>query len=149
MANTEEILRLVVDRLEQDWHAAPVGVRKSPTLAELAMLQARCAAFIINVEGLRHMVSEELFTQELPKLCKKFNAKYPTKAIEAQTLISSIKGKLEKSAQTDHGLYIDPKLQYLFTDTYIQKLTQKDAAAPAQIDYKALAKEHGGELVEQ
>jgi hypothetical protein len=77
-----------------------------------------------------------------------FNKKYPTMAIDADALIKSITGKLEKSAQTENGLYIDPKLRYLFTDTYIEKLTQKDKPAPAKVDYKALAQQHGGELAE-
>lgn len=87
MANTEDTLTLLVDRLEQDWLAAPVGVRKSPTLADLATLQARCAAYIINLEGLRQIVSEEIFTQELPKLEKKFKAKYPPKRLGTQLLL--------------------------------------------------------------
>jgi hypothetical protein len=61
----------------------------------------------------------------------KFNKKYPTMAIDADSLIKSISGKMEKSAQADHGLYIDPKLRYLFTDTYIEKLTQKEKSTPA------------------
>jgi hypothetical protein len=59
----------------------------------------------------------------------KFNAKYPTLAIDVDTIFKSIEGKYEKSAQTDHGLYVDPKLRYLFTDTYIQKITEKEKSA--------------------
>ena len=76
-----------------------------------------------------------------------FNKKYPTMAIDADSLVKSIRGKLEKSVQTDHGLYIDPKLRYLFTDTYIQKLTKKEE--PPKADYKSMAKQYGGELVEE
>jgi len=47
-------------------------------------------------------------------------------------MIKSISNKLEKSVQTDHGLYVDPKLRYLFKDTYIQKLTKKENTEPAE-----------------
>jgi hypothetical protein len=104
---------------------------------------------VMNIFALTFMTGDAKGNEKAFNMVMDFNKKYPTKAIEAETIINSIKGKLEKSAQTDHGLYIDPKLRYLFTDTYIQKLTQKEPTAPAKIDYKSLAKEHGGELVSE
>jgi hypothetical protein len=102
---------------------------------------------IMNIFALTFMTNDPKGNEKAFDMIMEFNKKYPTKAIEAETIINSIKGKLEKSAQTDHGLYIDPKLRYLFTDTYIQKLTQKESTP--KVDYKALAQQHGGELVSE
>ena len=55
----------------------------------------------------------------------KFNAKHPLKAFDAEGLISSIQKRMEKSAQTEHGLYIDPKLQQLVNEDYIRMLARK------------------------
>lgn len=81
---------------------------------------------VLNIFGLTVMTNDEQGTQEAIKQIVKFNTKYPTLAIDVDTIFKSIEGKYEKSAQTDHGLYIDPKLRYLFKDTYIQKITEEN-----------------------
>jgi hypothetical protein len=81
---------------------------------------------MLNIFGLTVMTNDEQGTQEAIKQIVKFNAKYPTLAIDVDTIFKSIEGKYEKSAQTDHGLYLDPKLRYLFKDTYIQKITEEN-----------------------
>jgi hypothetical protein len=86
---------------------------------------------LLNIVGLTIMTNDEKGIQKAIEKVIKFNAKYPTIAIEIDTIFKSIEGKYEKSAQTDHGLYIDPKLRYLFSETYIQKITQKEQSAPA------------------
>ena len=40
-----------------------------------------------------------------------FNAKNPSVAIPADSLNRSIKERFTKSSQTDHGLYIDKRMQ--------------------------------------
>jgi hypothetical protein len=51
-----------------------------------------------------------------------FNEKYPTMRIPVSSLQRSIKERLEKSAQTDHGLYINPKLRdALLNETYMDE----------------------------
>jgi len=87
---------------------------------------------VLNIFGLTVMTNDEQGTQEAIKQIVKFNTKYPTLAIDVDTIFKSIEGKYEKSAQTDRGLYIDPKLRYLFTDTYIQKITEKENTEPAK-----------------
>ncbi len=82
---------------------------------------------VLNIFGLTIMTNDEKGTQTAIEKIIKFNVKYPTLAIDVDTLFKSIEGKFEKSAQTDHGLYVDPKLRYLFTDTYIQKITEKES----------------------
>jgi hypothetical protein len=86
----------------------------------------------LNIFGLTVMTNDEKGIQEALQKIVKFNAKYPTLAIDVDTLTKSIRGKFEKSAQTEQGLYIDPKLRYLFTDTYIQKITGKENTKPAE-----------------
>jgi hypothetical protein len=55
----------------------------------------------------------------------KFNTKHPSVAIAAGTLTKSIKGRLEKSSQVDHGLYLDEKLRgVLDRHTYLDKVRQ-------------------------
>lgn len=87
---------------------------------------------MLNLFGLTVMTNDEKGTQEALQKIVKFNAKYPTLAIDVDTITKSIRGKYEKSAQTEHGLYIDPKLRYLFTDTYIQKITEEENAKPVE-----------------
>jgi hypothetical protein len=87
---------------------------------------------VLNFFGLTVMTNDEKGIQEALQKIVKFNAKYPTLAIDVDTLTKSIRGKFEKSAQTEQGLYIDPKLRYLFTDTYIQKITEKENTKPAE-----------------
>lgn len=87
---------------------------------------------VLNIFGLTIMTNDEEGTQAAIEKIIKFNAKYPTLAIDVDTLFKSIEGKFEKSAQTDHGLYVDPKLRYLFTDTYIQKITEKESKSSAE-----------------
>lgn len=87
---------------------------------------------VLNIFGLTIMTNDEEGTQAAIEKIIKFNTKYPTLAIDVDTLFKSIEGKFEKSAQTDHGLYVDPKLRYLFTDTYIQKITEKESKSSAE-----------------
>jgi hypothetical protein len=85
---------------------------------------------MLNIFALTFMANDPKGNQEAFDKIMKFNKKYPSMAIDADGMINSIAGKLEKSAQTDHGLYVDPKLQYLFKDTYIKKLTEKEPEGP-------------------
>jgi hypothetical protein len=52
----------------------------------------------------------------------KFNAKHPTSAIPADSIIKSIAERMTKSAMADHGLHIDKRMQGLMNETYIQIL---------------------------
>ena len=52
----------------------------------------------------------------------KFNEKHPTAAIEIDSLLSSIEKRLEKSLETEGGLYVDERLRHLLTQDYIQSL---------------------------
>ena len=50
-----------------------------------------------------------------------FNGKHPTMNIPVESLLRSVNERLEKSSMTDHGLYIDPRLQHLLNETYLDK----------------------------
>tara|TARA_R110000868_G_scaffold405062_1_gene683978 strand:- start:5886 stop:13121 length:7236 start_codon:yes stop_codon:yes gene_type:complete len=95
---------------------------------------------VLNIFGLTVMTNDEKGTQKAIEQIIKFNAKYPTLAIDVDTIVKSIEGKYEKSAQTDHGLYIDPKLRYLFKDTYIQKITEENEAPPEENPFAKFAR---------
>jgi predicted ester cyclase len=102
---------------------------------------------MLNIFALTFMSNDSEGNQKAFDNIMKFNKKYPSMAIDADGMINSISGKLEKSVQTDHGLYVDPKLRHLFKDTYIKKLTEKEPSS--KTDYKSLATQYGGELVEE
>jgi hypothetical protein len=102
---------------------------------------------LLNIFALTFMTNDPKGNEEAFDNIMKFNKKYPTMAIDADGMINSISGKLEKSVETDHGLYVDPKLRYLFKDTYIKKLTEKEPSS--KTDYKSLATQYGGELVSE
>ena len=86
----------------------------------------------LNIFALTFMTNDVEGNKKAFAKIMEFNKKYPTMAIKADGMVKSISNKLEKSVQTDHGLYVDPKLRYLFTDTYIKKLTEKETAKPAE-----------------
>lgn len=60
----------------------------------------------------------EGFDRALKKIME-FNEKYPSVGIPAASLSRSIQERMKKSAQTDHGLYIDPRLRHLLNETYM------------------------------
>jgi len=51
-----------------------------------------------------------------------FNERHPTAAIEIDSLLGSIEKRLEKSLETEGGLYVDERLRHLLTQDYIQSL---------------------------
>ena len=88
---------------------------------------------LLNIFGLTIMSNDEKGTQKAIADLIKFSAKYPTIAVDVDTLLSSVRGKLEKQAESDHGLYVNPKLRYLFKDTYIRKITEgENKPAPVE-----------------
>ena len=80
---------------------------------------------ILNLFALSFMSGDAETNKQSFENIMKFNAKHPTKAFDADGLISSIQKRMEKSAQTEHGLYIDPKLQQLVNEDYIRMLARK------------------------
>ena len=80
---------------------------------------------ILNLFALSFMSGDAETNKQAFENIMKFNEKYPTKAFDAKGLISSITKRVEKSAQTEYGLYIDPKLQQLVNEDYIKMLARK------------------------
>jgi len=80
---------------------------------------------ILNLFALSFMSGDAETNKQSFENIMKFNAKHPTKAFDADGLISSIQKRMEKSAQTEYGLYIDPKLQQLVNEDYIRMLARK------------------------
>ena len=80
---------------------------------------------ILNLFALSFMSGDAETNKQSFENIMKFNAKHPTKAFDADGLISSIQKRMEKSAQTEYGLSIDPKLQQLVNEDYIKMLARK------------------------
>jgi len=85
---------------------------------------------VLNYFGLTFISNDADGTEEAMEQIIKFNDRHPTKAIDVDGIISSIEKKLEKSALTDSGLYIDPKLRHIVTQDYVDKL-KKPPKPPA------------------
>ena len=80
---------------------------------------------LLNLYALTFMSSDAENNQIAFDKIMKFSAKHPSVAIDADTIVKSIEGKMEKSAQTDHGLYIDPKLMSLLNQNYMTKISEE------------------------
>jgi hypothetical protein len=80
---------------------------------------------LLNLYALTFMSSDAENNQIAFEKIMKFSSKHPSVAIDADTIIRSIEGKMEKSAQTDHGLYIDPKLMSLLNQNYMTKISEE------------------------
>jgi hypothetical protein len=85
----------------------------------------------LNLFGLYFMTNDADGVEKALNKIIEFNDRHPTDAIDVDGLISSIQKKMEKSAKTDQGLYIDDKLRHIVTQDYVDKLKK---------DYKATEK---------
>jgi hypothetical protein len=77
--------------------------------AEQAILKER--QNLLNYYGLTFMANEIDANQEAFDKMMEFNQKHPTVAIPADSIVSSIVNRFKKSAQTEYGMYIDPRLK--------------------------------------
>jgi hypothetical protein len=80
---------------------------------------------LLNLFALTFMTGDFEGNQKAFKKMMEFSAKHPTEAFDAGKLVSSIQKRMEKSVQTAHGLYIDPKLRQLVNEEYIEMLARK------------------------
>jgi hypothetical protein len=77
---------------------------------------------LLNLYGMAFMGNDaEAFDKSLEKILK-YNDKHPTTAIPLESLNRSVKQRLEKSSQAEHGLIVDKRLQHLLDEEYIRKL---------------------------
>lgn len=77
--------------------------------AEQAVLKER--QNLLNYYGLTFMSNDVDANQEAFDKMMEFNQKHPTVAIPADSIVSSIVNRFKKSAQTEYGMYIDPRLR--------------------------------------
>jgi hypothetical protein len=80
---------------------------------------------LLNLYGLTFMSGDIDRNIETFEAMMKFSAKHPTLAIDGDVLVNSITERLNKAAQTDHGLYIDPKLRQLLNEGYSNSISNK------------------------
>jgi len=72
---------------------------------------------LLNLYGISFMSNDsDTFEKSLERIFK-FNAKHPTVAIPAESLTKSIKERFTKSAQTEHGLFIDKRLRGILNNS--------------------------------
>ena len=80
---------------------------------------------LLDLFALSFMTGDFDTNQKTFKKMMEFSAKHPTEAFEADKLVSSIKKHMEKSVQTEHGLYVTPKLRQLVNEEYIPMIARK------------------------
>ena len=71
---------------------------------------------LLNLYGIAFMANDSDTLEKAYERIDKFNAKHPSVWIPAKTLTTSIKERMTKSAQTEHGLYIDKRLRGVLDD---------------------------------
>ena len=78
---------------------------------------------LLNLFGISFMANDAEANERAFDKILKFNDKHPSTAIPARSLIKSLKERATKSAQAQHGLHIDKRLQGLIDETYIDRMT--------------------------
>jgi hypothetical protein len=77
---------------------------------------------LLNLYGLAFIANDaDALDTALEKIMK-YNDKYPSTGIQAGTLNRSVKQRMEKSAQAEHGLIVDKRLLQLLDETYIKQI---------------------------
>ena len=71
---------------------------------------------LLNLYGIAFMANDSDTLEKAYERIDKFNTKHPSVWIPAKTLTTSIKERMTKSAQTEHGLYIDKRLRGVLDD---------------------------------
>jgi hypothetical protein len=66
---------------------------------------------LLNLYGIAFMANDSNTLEKAYERIEKFNTKHPSVSIPASTLTTSIKERMTKSAQSEHGLYIDKRLR--------------------------------------
>jgi hypothetical protein len=66
---------------------------------------------LLNLYGIAFMANDSDTLEKAYERIEKFNTKHPSVWIPAKTLTTSIKERMTKSAQSEHGLYIDKRLR--------------------------------------
>ena len=100
------------DLAERQWYNIQVKGQEQEVLKQRQNL--------LNLYGISFMSNDsDTFQKSLEKIFE-FNAKHPSVAIPAESLNKSIKERFTKSAQTEHGLFIDKRMRGLLAgDSYL------------------------------
>jgi hypothetical protein len=71
---------------------------------------------LLNLYGIAFMANDSDTLEKAYERIEKFNTKHPSVWIPAKSLTTSIKERMTKAAQTEHGLYIDKRLRGVLDD---------------------------------
>jgi hypothetical protein len=66
---------------------------------------------LLNLYGVSFLANDSDTLEKAYERIEKFNTKHPSRMIPASTLTTSIKERMTKSAQTEHGLYINKNMR--------------------------------------
>jgi predicted ester cyclase len=81
---------------------------------------------LLNLYGASFMSSDAEGVQKALEKMLKFNEQHPAMAIAATSLNRSVKQRLQKSTQAQHGLILNKRMAYLLNDDYVSKLSEED-----------------------
>jgi hypothetical protein len=82
---------------------------------------------LLNLFALAFMAGDSDTADKALDKIYKFSGKHPSVAIPADTIVKSIQNRAMKSAQTDHGLYIDKKMRGVLGGAdYMSAISEED-----------------------
>lgn len=83
---------------------------------------------LLDLFGLSFMANDAEAGAKARDKIIKFNGQHPSVAIAADSLTRSIKQRLQKSTQAQHGLILDKRMMYLLNDDYVKQLEDNEEA---------------------
>lgn len=83
---------------------------------------------LLDLFGLSFMANDAEAGAKARDKIIEFNGQHPSVAIAADSLTRSIKQRLQKSAQAQHGLILDKRMMYLLNDDYVKQLEDNEEA---------------------
>ena len=83
---------------------------------------------LLDLFGLSFMANDAEAGAKARNKIIEFNGQHPSVAIAADSLTRSIKQRLQKSTQAQHGLILDKRMMYLLNDDYVKQLEGDEEA---------------------
>lgn len=83
---------------------------------------------LLDLFGLSFMANDAEAGAKARDKIIEFNSQHPSVAIAADSLSRSIKQRLQKATQAQHGLILDKRMMYLLNDDYVKQLEDNEEA---------------------
>lgn len=81
---------------------------------------------LLDLFGLSFMANDAEAGAKARDKIIEFNSQHPSVAIAADSLSRSIKQRLQKATQAQHGLILDKRMMYLLNDDYVKQLEDNE-----------------------